>query len=174
MKTLIFLLLLVSIAFSCDRTEQDLEETIESVLPGEWNIISLEINSVFHSEPNDFEDGLSDTILYDVGSVIFPELGLDTLSLNGPGAGVGIDCYISDNENLEIFKIEKIWVRDEECFVYFREHEGRSLPADSELNSLIEFTHLFWVNMDLRIENENQISFHELNRESIVLSLQRK
>ena len=87
---------------------------------------------------------------------------------------MGIDCYISDDENQEIFKIEKIWVRDEQCIVYFRVHEDRSLDVNSELNSLIEFTHLFWVNMGLRIENENQISFHELNREFIVLSLQRK
>jgi|GEM_PF-2934117 len=154
-----FLLPCCLLISSCDVDPNPDLEIAERVLPGNWNIESVNISTMSGGVRFLGETLEKDTILSNVGTLTIPNFEMDSMSLSGNDV---IECTYTLNGESDYVHIESIFaISNESEVVYYWRRNGfiNKDDADPDIKKFLDDSKLFWDNYYAEIIDTETVEF---------------
>jgi len=143
----------------------------QSVLPGVWNVESVEIMRRAGGVRFRGELIERDTILEVMGTLTIPNFLVDSLALDGPDI---IECSYTLDDESEVVLIESIFASSDQLVCYFR-RDGFIIDNedDSAIKKFLDDTRLFYKNYYAEIIDTETVELFDLNDGSGMVRLKK-
>ena len=171
-STTITSVLLVAIFLGCNREEQHLLSTAETVLPGNWYIEAVELPGTYGTT---YQGSTirSDTIIFDVGTIEIDQFSIAELEFDY--AVPGVNCSVEILNEEFPYMIKHIFISGSEIFAYFRWNGPQgAFEISTPVEEFIWSSHIFNANYYVVVKDNDHIQLEKGNdRERHVIHMVR-
>lgn len=158
----------------CASDQVQLLRQSEDVLPGDWNIVSIQLPKYGTGVTYQGNTFITDTILYDVGSIYISEFSADTLSLQNISQSV-VSCTLQIGDEYFPYGLDALFISGDEIFSGFTYNGPAGIDTiNTPGKAFIWSSYVFNNNYFISILDENHVVLSKASdRNNHKITLQR-